>query len=151
MNILTDLLLSFQQEARTVQRALPFFKADDKPRHSSVLFREAMLRHYQQAAQPRVPGPLLWTPNSVLLVFMLLKVTRSVEGLTGMPTGTKLLLAANCLPFLKPGGFSLPAFGLSPFMVWEHRQFYRLLTAGFLHADFDHMGALTQAGASAPG
>ncbi|KAL0047259.1 hypothetical protein WJX82_011023 [Trebouxia sp. C0006] len=24
-------------------------------------------------------------------------------------------------------------------MVWEHRQFYRLLTAGFLHADFNHM------------
>ena len=74
---------------------------------------------------------------------MLFKVIKSVEGITGLPAGTKLLLAANCLPFLKPDGFSLPTFGLSPFMVWEHRQFYRLLTAGFLHADFDHMGEST--------
>ncbi|DBA96327.1 TPA: hypothetical protein ACH3X3_002504 [Trebouxia sp. C0006] len=98
-----------------------------------------MLRHYRQADQPRVPAPAKVTPNSIVLLLMLFKVIKSIEGITGLPAGTKLLLAANCLPFLKPDGFALPTFGLSPFMVWEHRQFYRLLTAGFLHADFNHM------------
>ncbi len=143
MGILTDLLLGFQENERAVRRTLPFFRSDGKPRHNSATFRDAMLRHYRQADQPRVPAPAKVTPNSIVLLLMLFKVIKSVEGITGLPAGTKLLLAANCLPFLKPDGFALPTFGLSPFMVWEHQQFYRLLTAGFLHADFNHMGEST--------
>ncbi|DBB01243.1 TPA: hypothetical protein ACH3X1_001113 [Trebouxia sp. C0004] len=139
MGVLTDLLLGFQGNERAARRTLPFFRSDGMPRYKSLTFREAMLRHYQQADQPRVPAPANVTPNSIVLLLMLFKVIKSVEGITGLPAGTKLLLAANCLPFLKPNGFSLPTFGLSPFMVWEQRQFYRVLTAGFLHADFDHM------------
>ncbi len=141
--MLTDLFLGFQERAKAAQRALIFHRTDDKPPHSSVSLREAILRHYQQADQPRVPASVHLTQNSFLLLFMLWKVVRGIEGITGLPTGTKLLVAANCLPFLKPGGFSLPAFGLSPFMVWEHKQYYRLVTTGLLHANFDHMGMLS--------
>lgn len=142
MDMLTDIFLGFQEHAKAVQRSLPYYRADHEPPHSSAALREAILRHYQNHDQPRVPAPLHLTQNSVLLLYMLWKVVRGIDGITGLPPGTKLLLAANCLPFLKPGGFSLPTFGLSPFMVWEHRQYYRLLTTGLLHANFDHMGAL---------
>lgn len=139
MDMLTDIFLGFQEHAKAVQRSLPYYRADHEPPHSSAALREAILRHYQNHDQPRVPAPLHLTQNSVLLLYMLWKVVRGIDGITGLPPGTKLLLAANCLPFLKPGGFSLPTFGLSPFMVWEHRQYYRLLTTGLLHANFDHM------------
>ena len=141
MDILERLLFGSESTNR-MQKTLSYHR-DEIPSYRSVVLREALLKHYQQADQPRVPAPVNLTTNSFLLLLMLWKVLRGIEEARHVPIGTIVMVAANCVPFLKPGGFSLPAFGLSPFMVWEHRQYHRVVTSAFLHADFNHMGGST--------
>ena len=137
MPLINDLLLEFRENAKVLQRFVS--PAAHNSRHGRDHRRKNWLEHYQHATQPRVPVAMQVTPNTLLLLHMLGDTIRT-QGVIGLPSGTKLLLAANCLPFFKPGGFSLPTFGLSPFMVWEHHQWYRLVTTGVLHVDFDHAG-----------
>lgn len=134
MNLFADLMLGAQESARSLSRIL----APDGPNKGDSR-RKTWLRHYEHADQPRVPLPMAITPNTVLLLYMFVKTIR-IQGVASLPNGTRLLLAANCLPFLKPGGFPSPRFSLSPFMVVEQRQWYRLVTTAFLHVDIDHAG-----------
>lgn len=134
MNLFADLMLGAQENARSLSRIL----APDGPNKGDSR-RKMWLRHYEHADQPRVPLPMAITPNTVLLLYMFVKTIR-IQGVASLPNGTRLLLAANCLPFLKPGGFPSPRFSLSPFMVVEQRQWYRLVTTAFLHVDIDHAG-----------
>lgn len=55
------------------------------------------------------------------------------------PCGTKWLLAAMCLPFCKAGGHAPGLYALQSFMIWEHRELYRLFTSTFLHQDVSHL------------
>ena len=137
MPLINDMLLELQENAKVLQRFVA--PAAHDSRHGRDYRRKVWLEHYKHATQPRVPVATKVTPNTVLLLYMLGDTIR-IQGVTGLPSGTKLLLAANCLPFFNFGGFSLPKFGLSPFMVWEHHQWYRLMTTGVLHVDFDHAG-----------
>ena len=134
MAYFADMMLGVQESARSLGRIL----APDV-RDSRDSPRKIWLRYYEHADQPRLPMPVAVTPNTLLLLYMFVK-TVTTQGVTGLPSGTKLLLAANCLPFLKPGGFPSPQFSLSPFMVVEQRQWYRLVTTAFLHVDIDHAG-----------
>ena len=134
MSLLDILILRAQDTARSLSRVL----APDGC-NSGDSRRDMWLRHYEHADKPRVPMPVAITPNTLLLTYMFVKTIRA-QGVTSVPNGTRLLLAANCLPFLKPGGFPSPKFSLSPFMVVEQRQWYRLITTAFLHVDVDHAG-----------
>lgn len=137
MALFADLISEVQDHARSLQLFLAPAVQQSTPGYGTDYRRKTWLRHYEHADQPRYPTPMAVTPNTVLLLYMFVKTVR-VQGLTNLASGTKVLLAASCLPFLKPGGFPSPKFGLSPFMVWEHRQWYRLLTTAFLHVDIDH-------------
>lgn len=113
--------------------------------------RRQLVRQYQEGTQPKVPTTPQPTQGSALLVLQLwLSIENSLGGIPEIPNGTKLLLAANCLPFLNRTGFSLPIFGHQPFMIWEHKQLYRLVTSTFLHSDLKHLvanlGSLVQSG-----
>ena len=134
MTLLADLMLGAQENARSLSRILApdFLNRGDSQ-------RKMWLRHYEHAHWPRVPKPVAITPNTLLLLYMFVKAI-NVQGVGSLPNGTRLLLAANCLPFLKPGGLPSPRFSLSPFMVVEQRQWYRLITTAFLHVDIDHTG-----------
>lgn len=139
MILFADLMLAAQENARSLSR---IFAPDGLNRGDSR--RKMWLRHYEHAERPRVPLPMEITPNTLLLLYMFVRTIRMQGvGNGSLPNGTRLLLAANCLPFLKPGGFSSPRFSLSPFMVVEQRQWYRLVTTAFLHVDIDHAGQLT--------
>ena len=137
MSFFADLVLGAQENARSLVRTL----ASDGPNRGDSR-RKMWLRHYEYADRPRVPLPVEITPNTLLLLYMFVKTIRTQQGVASLPNlnGTRLLLAANCLPFLKPGGFPSPKFSLSPFMVVEQRQWYRLVTTAFLHVDIDHAG-----------
>ncbi|DBA66190.1 TPA: hypothetical protein ACH3X2_002573 [Trebouxia sp. C0005] len=113
--------------------------------------RRELLRQYQEGTQPKVPTTPQPTQESALLVLKLwLSIENGLGGIPEIPNGTKLLMAANCLPFLNRTGFSLPLFGHQPFMIWEHQQLYRLVTSTFLHSDLKHLvanlGSLVQSG-----
>jgi membrane associated rhomboid family serine protease len=113
--------------------------------------RRELLRQYQEGTEPTVPRTPQPTQESALLVLQLwLSIENGLGGISEIPVGTQLLLAANCLPFLNDTGFSLPVFGHQPFMIWEHKQLYRLVTSTFLHSDLKHLvanlGSLVQSG-----
>ena len=140
MAFIANILLDFQENAAALRHFIGSSARDGKSDHSKDYARKRWLEYYQHAVQPRVPAGITeLTPNTIMLLCVLANPTR-IQGVTRLPHGTKLLLAATFLPFLKPGGFSLPKLGLSPFMVCEHRQWYRMLTAGFHHVDIEHAG-----------
>ena len=132
-------LSDISEYARSLQQAIAPTARDGNSGHSRDYRRQLWLAHYRYADRPRVPMSTNVTANTALLLYMFGSAFK-VQAQAGLPTGTKLLLAANFLPFLKPAGFSLPKYGLSSFMVKEHRQWYRLITAGLLHVDLDHAG-----------
>lgn len=134
MTLFADLMLAAQETARSLSQLL----APDGPNRGDSR-RKMWLRYYEHADQPRVPLPAAITPKTVLLLYTFVKTIR-IQGVASLPNGTRLLLSANCLPFLKPGGFASPRFSLSPFMVLEQGQWYRLVTTAFLHVDVDHAG-----------
>ncbi|KAL3141083.1 hypothetical protein ABBQ38_003439 [Trebouxia sp. C0009 RCD-2024] len=137
MALFADMISEVQEHARSLRRFLAPAVQENTPGYGRDYRRKLWLIHYEHADQPRYPESLTVTPNTLLLLYMFVKTVR-VQGVTHLGSGTKTLLAAICLPFLKPGGFPSPKFGLCPAVVWEQRQWYRLLTTAFLHVDIDH-------------
>lgn len=103
--------------------------------------RAALIRHYQEDTEPRVPRQPRTELELGLLLYQLANSMNhgTLGTVAGAPVGTKALFAAFCLPFCKPGGFAAPLYALQPFTVWELRDFYRLFTSVFLHSDIVHL------------
>ncbi len=145
----TELILVLWAAVKGVQQFVNTADGTAQPHFD----RRELLRQYQEGTQPTVPRTPQPTQESALLVLQLwLSIENGLGGISEIPNGTKLLLAANCLPFLNDTGFSLPIFGHQPFMIWEHKQLYRLVTSTFLHSDLKHLvanlGSLVQSGSS---
>ncbi len=147
----TELIWVLAAAAQGVQQFLREQSDDQRQQPDPDYLRNALPSRYRQDGRPRIPASPQPTGESALLLSKLwLSLENRAGGLVGIPKGTKLLLAANCLPFLNRNGFSLPVFGQQPFMTWEHKQFYRLVTSIFLHSDLKHvvmnLGSLLQSG-----
>ena len=99
----------------------------EQPAYQSAALRKTMLRRYQAMSHPRVPLSFAPTPNTAILSLMLYSTVVDNGGLSHLPRGTQLLMAATCIPYIAPEGVCTMKWGLSPFMVWEHHQRYYLI------------------------
>ena len=124
----------------TLQLAKHAFFEDIPPCKSTFIRKLALLHHQADDC----PGPVNVTKHTDLLWYGI-QVLAAVQRAGSTPYCTTALLAASFQPYLKPGGHSARAFGLSPFMVWEERQHYRLFTSAFVHSNLAHLRKSSQA------
>lgn len=96
---------------------------------------------YRQDTGPRVSCGEETELEAFLLLRRLVQVvdTDALNDIAHAPDGTKILLLAMCMPFCKASGYAGRLYALQPFMVWEHREIYRLFTSVFLHQDLVHL------------
>lgn len=136
-----DLLLTLVTGADALRQ---FLRNPETDEHLGVTDPEELRRllpsRYGNDVHPRVPGrPALDQRSGLLLCKLVLCLDRLPGGFLGIPIGTKVLMGALCAPFLNLHGFPVPKFASQPFMVWEHRQLYRLITAALLHENLAHL------------
>ncbi|KAL3147378.1 hypothetical protein ABBQ32_002858 [Trebouxia sp. C0010 RCD-2024] len=136
-----ELLLTLVTSAEALRR---FLHGPDVEEHLGVTNPEDLRRllpdRYGRDSLPRVPDRLAFDQRSDLLVCQLIvSLDRLPGGFIGIPVGTKALMGALCAPFCNLNGFSVPRFASQSFMVWEHRQLYRLITGALLHHNLAHL------------
>lgn len=136
-----DLLLTLVTGADALRQ---FLRNPETDEHLGVTDPEELRRllpsRYGNDVHPRVPGrPALDQRSGLLLCKLVLCLDRLPGGFLGIPIGTKVLMGALCAPFFNLHGFPVPKFASQPFMVWEHRQLYRLITAVLLHDNLAHL------------
>ncbi|KAL3136320.1 hypothetical protein ABBQ38_005584 [Trebouxia sp. C0009 RCD-2024] len=136
-----ELLLTLVTSAETVRR---FLRGPEIEEHSNITDPEDLRRllpdRYGRDLLPRVPDRIAFDQRSGLLACQLVvSLDRLPGGFIGIPIGTKALMGALCAPFCNLNGFPVPRFASQPFMVWEHRQLYRLITGALLHQNLAHL------------
>ena len=136
-----DLLFTLVTGAEALRQ---FLRGPEIEEHLAVTDPEDLRRllpdRYGRDELPRVPDrPAFDQRSGLLLCQLVLSLDRLPGGFLGIPIGTKVLMGALCAPFCNPDGFPLPRLASQPFMVWEHRQLYRLITGALFHQNLGHL------------
>ena len=116
LNVFRDALDTTILSVRSALSEAPH--THEQPAYRSAALRKALLRQYQTTPHPRVPRPFVPTQSTPILSLVLYRTVVDSGGLTRLPRGTQLLMAAICIPYIAPEGVSMMKWGLSPFMVW---------------------------------
>lgn len=89
--------------------------------------------------QPTQMSPLLFLSAALFAQSFNEYVRNRADRNGRFPRGTLLIILANTVVFLKPGGVSSAAVCLAPSRIIERREFSRLVKSPFVHLDLPHL------------